>query len=132
LGLLAALRWYTDRVAQRSNLSIHISNNLPEIKLDPGIETNCFRIVQEALTNIIKQANAQNVIIDLRLCNQYIQLTIENDSVGFKAQADNGLNLGLLRLQERALLSGGNLVIESLPKAGTRVVVLLGLVKERN
>ena len=91
------------------------------------IETNLYRIAQEALNNIQKHAKAKNVSVLLEKRGKSVTLIVEDDGVGFaagegEADADgSGRGLGLVGMRERATLVGGTLEIESAPGAGTTV-----------
>jgi PAS domain S-box-containing protein len=126
LGLVAALRWYLDRQAQRLGWIAQFAADPPNIKLPVEIETTCFRVAQEAVTNIARHARAGRVWIELRQGTAELQLTIRDDGVGFDPRAAmeraaQGQSLGLLSMQERALLAGGEVEIASEPGRGTGV-----------
>ena len=126
LGLPAALRWYLSRQGERTGLEIQFHVDTLPGRLPGEIEIGCFRIVQEALTNIIRHAQAHHVTIDLRQEETALHLWIKDDGVGFDVDAArdrsvaNG-NWGIVGMQERAHLAGGNLSIESTAQHGTRV-----------
>ncbi|MBD0334905.1 MAG: GAF domain-containing sensor histidine kinase [Cyanobacteria bacterium Co-bin13] len=131
LGLTAALRWYVDRYSQRTGISASVSAaSTPQ--LPATLATACFRIVQEALTNVARHAQAQHVTIELQPQDEELHLLIQDDGVGFDAQAAHrramqGNSLGLLGMEERALLAGGHLTIHSAPNSGTQIHVQLPL-----
>lgn len=125
LGLVATLRWYVARQARAASFAIHFSADEPAGRLTSVLETVCFRIAQEALTNIIRHAQASEVWVQLR-CGAELCLTIRDDGVGFEperaeARASHGQSLGLLGMRERASLSGGRLSVVSTPGRGTTV-----------
>ncbi len=126
LGLPAALRWYLSRQGERTGLKIQFHVDTLPGRLPGEVEIGCFRIVQEALTNVIRHAQAQHVTIDLRQEETALRLWIKDDGVGFDVDAArdrsvaNG-NWGIVGMQERAHLAGGNLCIESTAQHGTRV-----------
>jgi PAS domain S-box-containing protein len=132
LGLVAALRWQLERQAERVGFQARlIAEDLPE-RFDPDLETTCFRIAQEALTNISRHAEANNVEIEVRICKPELLLTIRDDGVGFdvdRALADSthGKSFGILGMQERVALLDGKLAINSEDKRGTIVTVRLPL-----
>jgi PAS domain S-box-containing protein len=138
LGLTAALRWYADRYAQRTG--IHTKTSIgPEsrIRLPRELETACFRIVQEALTNVARHAQAKNVSIDVRTMNGALSLSIKDDGIGFNSHSlTNGVSLnslGLRGMEERAHGLGGKLEIKSAPHEGTEVRVHFPMeAKEKN
>ena len=67
LGLAAALRWLVDRQAQRAGLIGHFSDHSPGVPLHPDLATTCFRVVQEALTNVVRHARAQHIWVELQV-----------------------------------------------------------------
>ena len=122
LGLQSALPWYLERQAERAGFTAEFRADLAEAHLAPEIEITCFRVAQEALTNISRHARAKHVWIDLRQRDALLQLVVEDDGVGFDVrQALGGTSLGLVGMRERLLLVGGELTIESSPGDGTRV-----------
>jgi len=130
LGLAPALRWYLERQAQKLGLVAHLACDLPEGRLPPEIEIGCFRIVQEALTNVMRHAKASQVHVDLRRDGDALYLTIHDDGKGFDVQAARiglmrGESMGLLGMEERAHLLGGRIEIESEPGQGTEIQVCL-------
>jgi|GEM_PF-4701244 len=126
LGLPAALRWYLRRQAQQSRLTIEFQARTLWERFPREVEIGCFRIVQEALTNVIKYAQAQCVLVELQQENASILLRIKDDGVGFDVsaaleRAAAGSSFGLLGMQERAHLAGGYLYIESMFREGTQI-----------
>ncbi len=132
LGLIAALRWYIDRQAQRAGFTARLTADPIETRLPADIETTCFRVAQQALTNIVRHAQARHVDVELRHSDAVLELIIRDDGVGFDVQAalDNavkGASLGLLGMQERVLLIGGQIEIRSAPGQGTEIQARLPL-----
>jgi two-component system sensor histidine kinase UhpB len=126
LGLGPALRWYADRQATLAQLHLTIHIDPIEKRLDPVIETECFRIAQEALTNVSRHAKAHSVKVELRVENEQLHLRVRDDGVGFSVaatrdEAVRGASLGLLSMEERAALAGGGLEWASNPGQGTEV-----------
>jgi signal transduction histidine kinase len=126
LGLEPALRWYADRQAALTGLHCEVQSDALERRLDPLIETECFRIAQEALANVTRHAKAQNVTVELRIENESLHLRVRDDGVGFgvaavREQAVRGASLGLLSMEERAALARGELEFKSAPGRGTEV-----------
>jgi PAS domain S-box-containing protein len=126
LGLFAALRWYSDQQAQRAGLRIQFSATPMEMRLDPALETACFRVAQEALTNVVRHAEAQSVTIELKVTGQVLHLVIRDDGIGFgmeemREHAVAGSSLGLLGMEERASLIGGSVELKTAPGMGTEV-----------
>jgi two-component system sensor histidine kinase UhpB len=126
-GLVAALRWYGEKIARRIEIPIEVEGEEPIPRLDSHIENALFRIVQEALTNVSKHAQASYVKISVDVDGDSLRLTIVDDGVGFDSEAiiqpDNGQGWGLLSITERAEAAGGRCWIVSSPNQGTQVVV---------
>ena len=129
LGLVPALRWMTEQTAARTSLAIRFLPALPgQVRLVSDVETACFRIVQEALTNITRYAHAQHVEIDLGREGDQLVLAIRDDGQGFdlvaaRARAMAGGSLGVLGMQERAMLIGGALEIRTSRGDGCTVLM---------
>lgn len=126
LGLEPALRWYTHRQAATAGLQAEFCAISLENRLDLVIETECFRVAQEALTNVARHAQARAVTVDLSRRNGHLHLRVRDDGVGFdvaalRNQAVQGASLGLLSMEERASLAGGGLEFNSAPGKGTEV-----------
>jgi PAS domain S-box-containing protein len=147
LGLGAAMRWFVDRLASRLPIRVQLEIGLGEERLPPEIETACFRVAQEALTNATRHANARNIEIALRQSagpanamgatgtRNWLELEIRDDGQGFdvrsaRERAAGGSSLGLPGMEERALLAGGRLTIESAPGYGTTLHALFPLSDE--
>lgn len=128
LGLVVALEWYVERQAQRVGFVGHCVADPPDLRADPTVETVCFRVVQEALTNIARHAQATEVWVDLRRREQTLFLLIRDDGVGFDVPAArerviHGASFGLLGMQERVELAGGQFEIRSTAERGTEIHV---------
>jgi signal transduction histidine kinase len=126
LGLEPALRWYTHRQASLTGIRAAFSAVSLENRLDLVIETECFRVAQEALTNVVRHAKAHAVTVDLSKRNGHLHLRVRDDGVGFDAaelrrEAVQGASLGLLSMEERAALAGGGLELNTAPGRGTEV-----------
>jgi signal transduction histidine kinase len=96
--------------------------------LPPALETTCFRITQEALTNAARHARARSVEVNLLQTADDLVVTIRDDGVGFdpaamRTPAMRRAHFGLVSMGERASLAGGSLTIDSSPGAGTTVRV---------
>jgi signal transduction histidine kinase len=136
LGLEGAIRSYTARHAERSGFAADVSiQPIPRGAVAPEIETTCFRIVQEAVTNIIRHACAGKVTIELRSDSSHVWLTVADDGVGFDVSAarrlaSQGQSAGLVSLDERVSLLGGRFSIDSALARGTTVRVELPLEDE--
>lgn len=124
LGLVPALRWYINRLAQRLVVEISFEAVACQDRLPTQVETALYRIVQEALTNIAKHALASRAHVHLECRPSSIVTTIEDDGQGFDLEAtDVRGGVGLLGMRERVALLGGSLSIDSQPGRGTRLTL---------
>jgi signal transduction histidine kinase len=110
-------------VAARSDLQVNVRATMQQERIAGEIETACFRIVQEALTNIQRHAFAKNVEIDLTCNSGSLCLTVVDDGCGFTPDVSSAgeRSMGLLGMQERASLIGGHIEIQSSPGHGCRI-----------
>lgn len=125
LGLDAALRQYARSAASKFGLTVHFkalgftSERLPAV-----VETALYRVVQEAMTNVVRHAKATRVDVLVERRGDRVQVMVEDDGVGFEPnRVQSGDHVGLLGLRERAEALGGTLTVESAPGAGTTIVV---------
>ncbi len=126
LGLSASLRWYVEREARRAGLEFQLELAPPEIRWASTVETTCFRVAQEALTNVIRHGQARRVEVELHDAGGELRLTLRDDGRGFDVseahrRATRGGSQGLLNMHERVALAGGELEIDSSPGRGTAV-----------
>jgi signal transduction histidine kinase len=129
LGLVVALRWYLERQTRSLNIAAKfVSGSLDEDdRFSPEVETACFRIVQEGVTNIVRHARATQVSVRLERVVSELILLITDDGAGFDARmirSSSGTStLGLRGMEERALALGGTITIDSAPALGTEICV---------
>jgi PAS domain S-box-containing protein len=126
LGLESALIWLTNRQAELAGLKGEVQADALEHRLDAVIETECFRIAQEALTNVARHAQAKTVTVELRKQEEQVHLRVRDDGIGFnvaatREKAVRGASLGLLSMEERAALAGGHLEFNSIPGRGSEI-----------
>ena len=126
LGLSAALRWLIDQQANIGGFTGQYSDDgkVDSVPTEPA--TICFRVVQEALTNVVRHAGAARVRVELQRFDGVIQLLVEDDGKGFDTskatmRARAGESMGLLGMQERVELSGGRFEINSTAGKGTTI-----------
>ena len=125
LGLAAALRWYVDAQAQRAGLSAAVTIDALDEEPAPDLAITCFRVAQEAVTNVVRHALARGIEIELRQRPGALELVVRDDGAGFdvsaaRSRASRGGSLGLLGLEERVEMAGGHVTIGSSP-SGTEV-----------
>jgi PAS domain S-box-containing protein len=126
IGLLAALRWYVDQQVSLAGLAAEVSAADLLDRLPTEIETVCFRVAQEALTNVVRHAQAHNIRVTVERLDTAVELRISDDGVGFDHSAAldravHGQSGGLLGMRERVMLCGGRLSIESSAEGGTTI-----------
>lgn len=121
LGLVPALRNLLGRFEQENNLSVEFIAGKEERLPDP-VETALFRIVQEALNNVLKHAQAKHVRVILEHQQDHVHLCVSDDGQGFDTLFPrSGRHVGLWSMQERMEQLGGQFKIKSLPHQGTTV-----------
>jgi signal transduction histidine kinase len=118
-GLAAALERLTETFAESSGIEVELEARLGTKRLAPEVETTLYRIVQEALTNVVKHAEAHRISILLARREGSVLAVIEDDGKGLPANGLTGDGVGLLGIQERVELHDGRLTIESTPETGT-------------
>jgi signal transduction histidine kinase len=132
LGLVAALEMLTHEIEQASDLAVGFEKSGPQRRLETTQELALYRVAQEALSNVIRHAQARRAKVDLQFSDQAVVLEVTDDGRGFEVPdspaefAPSG-HFGLLGMQERAELIGAKLEIKSAPGAGTRIRVELPL-----
>lgn len=125
-GLAETLAWYIERQAKATNLIIDFSCGTLPCRQATVLETTCFRVVQESLTNVMRYAQASRVEVKLHCDETGLRLTIQDDGQGFdlnvaSQRAARGESLGLLGLRERVALAGGQLTVHSTLGQGSQV-----------
>jgi signal transduction histidine kinase len=124
LGLVEAVEWQAKEFHTRTGIPCHYRRSLEDVDLSPGQSTNLFRILQEALTNVLRHAHATTVDIVLEKQGGNLVLTIRDNGVGItSAQTSSPNALGLLGMRERARAAGGTIDIGGEGGKGTTVVV---------
>jgi|SRR5579864_3708396 len=128
LGWIPAIRFLAEGISKRANLPIHIEAKVTG-RLPGTVETALYRVVQEALTNAVKHANAKNIWIRAWIKDRVLHCSIRDDGAGFDAQAVQASTgpkgLGLIAIRERLSAIGGTLWIESSQKRGTELLIRL-------
>lgn len=122
LGLAPAVRWYAEAYVKPAGLEVHVETLRLDSRLPPDVETVAFRIVQEALTNVLRHAQAKRVDVRLDCRGDYLLVMVRDDGVGFDPEQTRGGTLGLAGMRERAELVGGTVQVLSVPAVGTTVL----------
>jgi signal transduction histidine kinase len=131
-GLVPALERLTSSFAEQTGIAVELESRLPESRLPSEVETVLYRVVQEALTNVVKHAHAERVSIVLSGRDGAVAAVIEDDGRGFvRERLDNELSegdgLGLVGMRERVALVDGRFTVESAEGAGTTIAVEIPL-----
>ena len=126
IGLAGAMRSFVSQWSKHSGVEAQFhTSGLDRERLSPETETNLYRIMQEALNNTMKYAQARHLDVLLERRDDHVVLIVEDDGVGFNPNKDSSTDenkgMGLIGMKERAALVGGTLQIESKPQAGTTI-----------
>ena len=124
-GLVPALERLVETFHEQTGIQVDLEPRLGDERLPSEVETALYRITQEALTNVVKHAQAKNVSIVLTRRNGSVSAVIEDDGRGFAAGKSQGEpnGLGLLGMRERIALVDGRLTVESSPGSGTTLSI---------
>ena len=128
LGLAAACNSFCNEIQSRTSLEVQCRVNAPATRLPPVTELHLFRIMQEAVTNIEKHAQAKVVKLQMKSEGDWMVFKIQDDGCGFdtknsRARKAKGHGLGLTNMRERALSLGGTYDLKSTPGKGTTIIV---------
>jgi two-component system sensor histidine kinase UhpB len=128
LGLGAAVQWYVEHSGARGGIRIscHVAPELAPVA--PAVEIACFRVLQEALTNVHRHAGATRAEVWLHDNGRHLELVVCDNGQGFEVEQviagrEPGSNMGLLSIRERAALLGGEATLSSTPGSGSQVRV---------
>jgi len=126
LGLAAAVDWLARECETKSGLAVPVHIEGLQESLDASVSTAVFRIVQEALTNVIRYADATEVTIDLVETGTTLNLTIQDNGKGIDTDVAEGpTSVGIIGMRERVRLLGGTFAIDGKPGCGTRITVVI-------
>jgi PAS domain S-box-containing protein len=125
VGLDAALRQYARSARSKQGVAVHFkARGFTRDRLPPAVETTLYRLVQEAMTNVVRHASATRVDLLVERRADRVLVVVEDDGVGFEpTTVQGGDHFGLLGMRERAEALGGTLTVESSPGKGTTIVV---------
>ena len=118
-GLVPAIERLRDTVEEQGGLSVDVQSPLGDERLPPETETALYRIVQEALINVLKHAAATRVTVRLSRSGKTVALVVQDDGNGFDPASVRDGGLGLVGMRERVALLGGRLTVESSEGGGT-------------
>ena len=136
LGLVPALRWYATRQAERTGWTLQLHLDETPVALTAPRSIACFRVVQEAMTNIARHAKATSVSLSLAVASEQVRVVVQDDGCGFdvaamRVRAQQGLSLGMLGMEERVSLVGGTMTIQSTIGQGTSLIFSVPLTEPR-
>lgn len=120
LGLAAAIEHHVAKFAESTGIACELKMNREEFEMEDRLATTVFRLVQEALTNAARHADADSIAVRIDDAEDGVHLTVADNGRGFAASG-GGKTFGLLGMRERAKMLGGRLEIESAPGTGTRI-----------
>jgi two-component system sensor histidine kinase DegS len=131
LGLIPAINRYAESLKERFNTPIEINCTGQRQRVNSLIEVALFRVVQEAIQNTIKHANATHILVSLELNYEHITILVKDNGTGFDADAylkePRPDRYGLLGMRERLEILGGQLNVRSNPGEGTEILAILPL-----
>ena len=128
LGLLPALLWQIERYEGQTGINVDFKHSgLTDERFIPELETTAYRIVQEALTNVARHSNAEEVKVIAEVAHNILTLQVSDEGVGFdiSQSSDIQTSLGLIGMRERAIMLGGSFEIESEAGKGTMLIAEL-------
>lgn len=124
-GLMGAMRKHVDALAAREGLVVSISGPEDRLLLPPETEEHVFRIITEALHNVVKHAHATQATVVVESHRDFLCVTVTDDGVGFDADLSHPGHLGMSTMAQRALSIAAQLTVHSSAGAGTVVTVTL-------
>lgn len=132
LGLNAAVSWQVDEFRRRTGIQCDLVEYHDEIVVDDSCATALFRILQESLTNVRRHSNATWVRVDLRLNAGSVLMSIRDNGVGLMLGQHKPGKFGLIGIEERVTMLGGNFSLSNAPGGGTVIAVALPVQSEKS
>jgi PAS domain S-box-containing protein len=128
LGLIPAIEWQVKEFQKRTGIRTQLRSNVQEADITPERSAAVFRVVQEALTNVMRHAKAKTVQVGLKKDKGVLKISVSDDGEGMTVDSITDLkSLGIVGMRERILRIGGDFKIHSNPGSGTRVELVLGI-----
>ena len=122
MGLIPALEWYTESFEKQTGIRCYFKYNAQRLRFPEKVETQVYRILQEALTNTAKYAQARMVAVAVSYQAERFVLSVRDYGNGFDPQTA-ATGMGLVSMRERAYLLGGKLMIDSVVGKGTHILL---------
>lgn len=129
LGLLPTLEWHLDRVRQLTQLEVTLAHDGADRRFAPELEIAVYRVVQEALTNVVRHAGVGRAMVRLWSNSTTLAVQIVDHGVGFDSKVSPSGSAGLLGMQERVELLDGCYTVETNPGAGTSITAEFPLLR---
>jgi signal transduction histidine kinase len=135
LGLTSAIKWYVEKIKEKSNLEINYILEFNPKEFSKDFSITIFRIIQEGLTNVVRHAEATEVLLKVIQEDNEIEIFIKDDGKGFDVEQvfkdiNKGRALGLLGIKERVELLDGRIEIKSEIQKGTEIRINIPLVRD--
>jgi nitrate/nitrite-specific signal transduction histidine kinase len=124
-GLIPSVKAAADeinRISQNTKIHLYIDDQWPE-DLSPSQEIHCLHVIREALTNVVKHANAENAVVSLKVVGDELEIKINDDGIGFNATPEKPMHYGLEIMNERAERIQGRFTYETLNLGGAGVTL---------
>jgi PAS domain S-box-containing protein len=128
LGLVAALESVCRDISRQHGLQVDFEHGNIPADVPADIALCLYRVVQEALNNVIRHSGARHAMVELRAAGDLLELHVADSGAGFVASA-GGAGIGLVSMRERVNFVGGQLAIHSAPGSGTRIGVRVSISK---
>jgi signal transduction histidine kinase len=123
-GLLPAIHLFATKASVLNRLKIEVEEHGMNERMDNSLELLVFRMVQELIANVIKHAQATEIIIHLTKHERALNVMVEDNGIGFHvAQVKPGETMGLYVIQKKVESLGGNVTIDSIPGRGTSIII---------
>jgi signal transduction histidine kinase len=128
LGLIPAIEWQVKEFQKRTGIRTRLRSNVEDADLTPDRSAAVFRVVQEALTNVMRHAKAKSVQVELRKEKGLLKISVSDDGQGIPDSAiQDPKSLGIVGMRERIYRIGGKFKIYSTRGSGTRVEIVMGI-----
>jgi PAS domain S-box-containing protein len=127
IGISAAIAYHAREVEKQFDIRVVYRETAEELVLPEPVKTHLFRIAQEALTNVVRHAQATEVNVELKREGRQIKLSISDNGIGFNPHPTNKKTLGVIGMKERAAMLGGKYELSTSPGNGTSIKVTLPL-----
>jgi signal transduction histidine kinase len=125
-GLVEAIEWLGRQFTKATGIPVKFTTPEKDIKVSEEIANSIFRICQEAFTNITRYSQAKNISNSIKIIEETIVFTIEDDGIGFDPHSiQTKRSFGILGMRERVLALGGKFELVSSPGKGTKIIVSL-------